>query len=61
MLCAYSLTHFLCRPHPDANEVCVTGTFDDWGNSEKLNKVGDIFEKEVQLPDASKNILYKVC
>jgi len=39
----------------------VTGTFDDWGNSEKLNKVGDTFEKEVQLSDASKNILYKVC
>jgi Glycogen recognition site of AMP-activated protein kinase len=61
MLCAYSLILFHCRPHLDAKEVYVTGTFDDWGNSEKLDKVGDTFEKEVQLPDASKKILYKVC
>jgi hypothetical protein len=38
----------------------VTGTFDDWAKTEKLNKVGETFEKEVQLPDASKKILYKV-
>ncbi|KAF7506478.1 hypothetical protein GJ744_011728 [Endocarpon pusillum] len=46
-------------PHPEANEVYVTGTFDDWGQTEKLNKVGATFEKEVQLPDASVKILYK--
>ena len=39
----------------------MTGTFDDWGKTEKLNKVGNTFEKEVRLPDASDKILYKVC
>lgn len=47
------------RPHPDANDVHVTGTFDDWGKTEQLNKVGDIWEKEVQLPKADEKILYK--
>ncbi|KAK5449669.1 Cruciform DNA binding protein [Exophiala xenobiotica] len=46
-------------PHPDANDVHVTGTFDDWGKTEKLNKIGDIWEKEVELPNADKKILYK--
>ena len=46
------------RPHP-ANEVYVTGTFDDWGKTEKLEKVGDAFEKEVTLKDANTKILYK--
>ncbi|EXJ94579.1 hypothetical protein A1O1_02975 [Capronia coronata CBS 617.96] len=47
------------RPHPDASDVHVTGTFDDWGKTEKLNKVGDVWEKEVELPEADKKILYK--
>ena len=55
---ASTLTLFT-RPHPDANDVHVTGTFDDWGKTEKLNKVGDIWEKEVKLPQADKKILYK--
>jgi hypothetical protein len=38
----------------------VTGTFDDWGKTEKLNKVGNTFEKEVHLSDASVKVLYKV-
>ncbi|KIW11552.1 hypothetical protein PV08_10853 [Exophiala spinifera] len=46
-------------PHPDANDVHVTGTFDDWGKTEKLDKVGEIWEKEVQLPKADQKILYK--
>ncbi|KAK4946553.1 Cruciform DNA binding protein [Elasticomyces elasticus] len=46
-------------PHPDAYDVHVTGTFDDWGKTEKLNRVGDIWEKEVHLPEAEKKILYK--
>jgi Glycogen recognition site of AMP-activated protein kinase len=50
----------VARPHLEASEVFVTGTFDDWGKTEKLDKVGDTFEKEVQLPDASKKIFYKV-
>jgi hypothetical protein len=47
------------REHPEANEVFVTGTFDDWGKTEKLDRKGDFFEKEVQLPNKDK-ILYKV-
>ncbi|KEF62321.1 uncharacterized protein A1O9_00293 [Exophiala aquamarina CBS 119918] len=46
-------------PHPNANDVHVTGTFDDWSKSEQLNKVGEIWEKEVTLSEADKKILYK--
>lgn len=45
--------------HPDAEEVFVTGTFDDWTKSVKLDKKGDVFEKTVDLKDASKKIYYK--
>ena len=38
----------------------VTGTFDDWSKSEKLEKVGDIFVKDVTLPSAAEKIYYKV-
>ncbi|KAF4419645.1 hypothetical protein K4K61_011177 [Colletotrichum sp. SAR11_59] len=44
--------------HP-AEEVYVTGTFDNWTKSEKLDKVGDAFEKTVTLPEASEKIYYK--
>ncbi|KAK2036931.1 hypothetical protein LZ31DRAFT_560842 [Colletotrichum somersetense] len=44
--------------HP-AEEVYVTGTFDNWTKSEKLEKVGNLFEKTVTLPDASEKIYYK--
>jgi Glycogen recognition site of AMP-activated protein kinase len=54
------LMHPSPRPHPEATEVYVTGTFDDWGKTEKLDKVGDTFEKDVQLSDATQKILYKV-
>lgn len=53
------LGFFFCRPHA-AEEVYVTGTFDDWSKSEKLAKVGDAFEKTVTLPEVSEPILYKV-
>jgi hypothetical protein len=53
------LTHPFPRPHP-ANDVHVTGTFDDWGKTEKLEKVGDVFEKEVTLPSADEKYYYKV-
>jgi hypothetical protein len=39
--------------------VHVTGTFDDWGKTEQLNKVGDIWEKEVNLSNADEKIYYK--
>ncbi|KAK1976802.1 hypothetical protein LZ30DRAFT_753251 [Colletotrichum cereale] len=44
--------------HP-AEEVYVTGTFDNWTKSEKLEKVGNLFEKNVTLSDASQKIYYK--
>jgi hypothetical protein len=47
------------REHPEASEVFVTGTFDDWGKTQQLHKVGDVFEKTVDLPSTDK-ILYKV-
>jgi hypothetical protein len=40
--------------------VFVTGTFDDWGRTVQLEKKGDIFEKEVQLPATAGKIEYKV-
>ncbi|GAW19758.1 hypothetical protein ANO14919_092480 [Xylariales sp. No.14919] len=45
--------------HP-ATEVYVTGTFDEWKKTEKLEKIGDSFEKQVALPDTSSKIFYKV-
>lgn len=66
------LSHQLCLPpRPDADlaesirehpaeDVYVTGTFDNWSKSEKLVKDGDIFQKTVELEDASSKIYYKV-
>jgi len=52
---------WLCnyRDHP-ASEVYVTGTFDDWSKSEKLDRVGDGFSKNVTLSSADEKIYYKV-
>ncbi len=48
------------RDHP-ASEVYVTGTFDDWAKSVKLDaKPTGRFEKLVQLSSADQKILYKV-
>lgn len=49
----------MLRPHA-ASEVFVTGTFDDWGKTVQLEKKGNAFEKLVHLPEAAKNIYYKV-
>jgi len=38
----------------------VTGTFDDWQKTERLEKTGDVFAKEVTLPSATDKIYYKV-
>jgi hypothetical protein len=39
----------------------VTGTFDDWGKTQKLDKLpSGFFEKTVTLPSKDK-VLYKVC
>ncbi|KAK2615631.1 hypothetical protein N8I77_002375 [Diaporthe amygdali] len=45
-------------PHA-GDEVYVTGTFDNWSKSEQMEKVGDKFEKSVDLPDTSERIYYK--
>lgn len=47
-----------CREH-DADDVYVTGTFDDWKKSVQLEKEGDIFKKTVELPKTKTQ--YKVC
>lgn len=47
------------RTHP-ASEVYVTGTFDDWGKTVKLDKKGDAFEKLVTLPKTDEKVFYKV-
>lgn len=48
------------REHP-ADEVYVTGTFDDWGKTVKLEKGADgVFTKTVQLPHSQDNVYYKV-
>ncbi|KAI5820806.1 hypothetical protein BZA77DRAFT_348773 [Pyronema omphalodes] len=41
-----------------ATEVYVTGTFDNWSRSTKLEKEGDVFTKRVELP-TDKNVTYK--
>jgi hypothetical protein len=38
----------------------VTGTFDNWSKSEKLERVGDGFSKDVTLSNADEKIYYKV-
>lgn len=49
-----------CRERP-ATEVYVTGTFDDWAKSVRLEKKKEsLFEKLVQLPQTEENIYYKV-
>ncbi|KAI1081123.1 carbohydrate-binding module family 48 protein [Whalleya microplaca] len=50
---------FLFKWEHPASEVYVTGTFDEWKKTEKLDKTGDHFEKTVTLPDASSKIFYK--
>ncbi|CAG8408329.1 unnamed protein product [Penicillium salamii] len=45
------------RPY-NASEVFVTGTFDDWGKTVKLERVGDIFLKKVTISPVQK-IHYK--
>lgn len=39
----------------------MTGTFDDWTKSQQLEKVGELWQKKVVLPENSGKIYYKVC
>ncbi|MCJ1282818.1 hypothetical protein MMC26_002144 [Xylographa opegraphella] len=51
---------FLFQWNHPANEVHVTGTFDDWSKSVLLEKKdGDMHEKLVELPRADEKIYYK--
>ncbi|KAH6617272.1 hypothetical protein F5144DRAFT_499090 [Chaetomium tenue] len=45
-------------PH-HAEEVYVTGTFDNWTKSERLDRVGQSFQKTVTLPESDAKIFYK--
>lgn len=38
----------------------MTGTFDDWGATVRLDKKGDVFEKLVDLGQTNKPVYYKV-
>ena len=49
----------LHREHP-AEEVFVTGTFDNWSRSVKLVKKDLLHESTVALPKTDEKILYKV-
>ncbi|BDD56822.1 hypothetical protein MAP00_002241 [Monascus purpureus] len=42
-----------------AEKVFVTGTFNNWARTLRLDRKGDIFEKEVQLPITDDKIVYK--
>ncbi|KAK8045056.1 hypothetical protein PG993_005080 [Apiospora rasikravindrae] len=50
---------FLFKWEHPASEVYVTGTFDGWKKTEKLDRVGNHFEKLVKLDDVSQKIDYK--
>lgn len=52
------LTRAASRSKP-ASEVYVTGTFDDWKKTIKLDKENGVFSRQVDLPLTDKNILYK--
>lgn len=43
----------------NGNEVFVTGTFDDLGKTVRLDRVGDVFEKTISLPETDDKIQYK--
>ena len=38
----------------------MTGTFDDWAKSVKLDRNGETFEKRVDLPESVDKVYYKV-
>lgn len=53
------LTRPIClREGPVANEAYVSGTFDNWKKTVRLEQKGGVFEKTVGLP-LNERILYK--
>ncbi|OJD22939.1 hypothetical protein ACJ73_05711 [Blastomyces percursus] len=47
------------RSDPTASEVYVTGTFDNWTRSVKLDRTEDGFRKDVLVPIVAGKLLYK--
>ncbi len=47
------------RPYPGANAVEVTGSFDNWSRSIRLDKTAEGFAKSVELP-LDQKVIYKV-
>lgn len=47
------------RREHDAEDVYVTGTFDNWQKTVQLEKEGSVFKKTVELP--KNKTQYKVC
>ncbi|KAL8742618.1 MAG: hypothetical protein Q9190_004929 [Brigantiaea leucoxantha] len=56
---ARTMGSFVFRWDHPANEVYVTGTFDDWAKSVKLEKDENGFSKSVDLPLNEEKIYYK--
>ncbi|KAG5303756.1 hypothetical protein I7I50_10624 [Histoplasma capsulatum G186AR] len=52
-------THTFQWPDPTASEVYVTGTFDNWSRSVKLERSANGFRKDVEVPSIGGKILYK--
>ncbi|PNY25781.1 Cruciform DNA-recognizing protein-like protein [Tolypocladium capitatum] len=46
-------------PEHAAEDAFVTGTFDSWQKTVKLEKEGDVFQKTVELPESSEKVYYK--
>ncbi|EEH37468.2 hypothetical protein PAAG_07886 [Paracoccidioides lutzii Pb01] len=53
------LLFFIYRSDKTAKEVYVTGTFDNWGRTVKLDRTEDGFRKDVEVPAISTKMLYK--
>ena len=54
-----TVDYWTFRPYA-ASEVFVTGTFDDWGKTVKLDRHNGVFEKNVSLPKVDEKLHYKV-
>ena len=49
-----------CREH-DAEDVYVTGTFDNWKKTVQLEKEDGIFKKTVELPKTKTQYKVRLC
>ena len=58
LLLIHLADYLLSREDP-ASEVFVTGTFDQWSKSVKLQKEGAVFQKSLDLPSTDQSYYYK--